>query len=58
MLRLTASYADAWNTASSGLPDKRLSHRLANVHAALQAESRDPATLRRTVGMDREFDRP
>jgi alkanesulfonate monooxygenase SsuD/methylene tetrahydromethanopterin reductase-like flavin-dependent oxidoreductase (luciferase family) len=52
MLRLTARYADAWNTAWFRLPDKRLGQRLADMRAALQAESRDPATLRRTVGMD------
>jgi alkanesulfonate monooxygenase SsuD/methylene tetrahydromethanopterin reductase-like flavin-dependent oxidoreductase (luciferase family) len=55
MLRLTARYADAWNTAWFGLPDKRLDQRLADMHAALQAEGRDPATLRRTVGMDCEL---
>ena len=55
MLRLTARYADAWNTAGLGLLDKRLGQRLACMHAALQAESRDPATLRRTVGMDCEL---
>ena len=49
MLRLTARYADAWNTAWFGLPDKQLGQRLAGMHAALQAESRDPATLRRTA---------
>jgi alkanesulfonate monooxygenase SsuD/methylene tetrahydromethanopterin reductase-like flavin-dependent oxidoreductase (luciferase family) len=32
--------------------------RLAGMHAALQAESRDPATLRRTVGMDCELTDP
>jgi alkanesulfonate monooxygenase SsuD/methylene tetrahydromethanopterin reductase-like flavin-dependent oxidoreductase (luciferase family) len=58
MLRLTARYADAWNTAWFGLPDKRLGQRLAGMHAALQAESRDPATLRRTVGMDCELTDP
>lgn len=58
MLRLTARYADAWNTAWFGLPDKRLGQRLADMHAALQAESRDPATLRRTVGMDCELADP
>jgi alkanesulfonate monooxygenase SsuD/methylene tetrahydromethanopterin reductase-like flavin-dependent oxidoreductase (luciferase family) len=52
MLRLTARYADAWNTAWFGLPDQRLRQRLANMHAALQAEGRDPATLRRTVGVN------
>ena len=55
MLRLTARYADAWNTAWFGRPDKRLGQRLASMHAALQAESRDPATLRCTVGMDCEL---
>jgi alkanesulfonate monooxygenase SsuD/methylene tetrahydromethanopterin reductase-like flavin-dependent oxidoreductase (luciferase family) len=58
MLALTARYADAWNTAWYGLPDKQLGQRLAGMHAALQAESRDPATLRRTVGMDCELADP
>jgi alkanesulfonate monooxygenase SsuD/methylene tetrahydromethanopterin reductase-like flavin-dependent oxidoreductase (luciferase family) len=52
MLRLTARHADAWNTAWSGLPDDLLHRRLAELHAALEAEGRDPATLRRTVGME------
>jgi len=52
MLRLTARYADAWNTAWFGLPDERLGQRLADMHAALEAENRDPGTLRRTVGME------
>jgi alkanesulfonate monooxygenase SsuD/methylene tetrahydromethanopterin reductase-like flavin-dependent oxidoreductase (luciferase family) len=51
MLRLTARYADAWNTAWFGHPDDRLRQRLADLEAALDAEDRDPATLRRTVGM-------
>jgi alkanesulfonate monooxygenase SsuD/methylene tetrahydromethanopterin reductase-like flavin-dependent oxidoreductase (luciferase family) len=51
MLRLTARYADAWNTAWFGLPDDRLHRALADLDAALEAEGRDPATLRRTVGM-------
>ena len=51
MLRLTARYADAWNTAWFGLPDELLHRRLADLDAALAAEGRDPATLRRTVGM-------
>ena len=58
MLRLTARYADAWNTAWFGLPGKRLGQRLADMHAALQTENRDPATLRRTVGMDCELTDP
>ena len=52
MLRLTARYADAWNTAWFGLPDDLLQRRLAELTAALEAEGRDPATLRRTVGME------
>jgi alkanesulfonate monooxygenase SsuD/methylene tetrahydromethanopterin reductase-like flavin-dependent oxidoreductase (luciferase family) len=52
MLRLTARYADAWNTAWYGLPDELLHRRLADLEAALDAEGRDPATLRRTVGME------
>jgi alkanesulfonate monooxygenase SsuD/methylene tetrahydromethanopterin reductase-like flavin-dependent oxidoreductase (luciferase family) len=52
MLRLTARYADAWNTAWFGLPDELLRRRLAELHAALEAEGRDPAMLRRTVGME------
>jgi alkanesulfonate monooxygenase SsuD/methylene tetrahydromethanopterin reductase-like flavin-dependent oxidoreductase (luciferase family) len=52
MLRLTARYADAWNTAWFGLPDDLLHRRLADLDAALDAEGRDPATLRRTVGME------
>jgi alkanesulfonate monooxygenase SsuD/methylene tetrahydromethanopterin reductase-like flavin-dependent oxidoreductase (luciferase family) len=52
MLRLTARYADAWNTAWFGLPDDLLQRRLAELNAALEAEGRDPATLRRTVGME------
>jgi len=52
MLRLTARYADVWNTAWYGLPDELLCWRLAELQAALEAEGRDPATLRRTVGME------
>jgi alkanesulfonate monooxygenase SsuD/methylene tetrahydromethanopterin reductase-like flavin-dependent oxidoreductase (luciferase family) len=51
MLRLTARYADAWNTAWFGHPDDEVRRRLAELEKALEAESRDPATLRRTVGM-------
>ncbi len=36
----------------------RLGQRLADMHAAREAESRDPATLRRTVGMDCESTDP
>jgi alkanesulfonate monooxygenase SsuD/methylene tetrahydromethanopterin reductase-like flavin-dependent oxidoreductase (luciferase family) len=52
MLRLTARYADAWNTAWYGMPDDKLRAALAALDAALEAEGRDPSTLRRTVGID------
>ena len=52
MLRLTARYADAWNTAWFGPPDDLLRRRLAELNAALEDEGRDPATLRCTVGME------
>ena len=58
MLRLTARYADVWNTAWYGAPDERLDQQLADMRAALDAEGRDPATLRRTVGMDCDLSDP
>jgi len=51
MLGLTARYADAWHTAWFGHPDDRLRRRLADLETALDAEGRDPATLRRTIGV-------
>jgi alkanesulfonate monooxygenase SsuD/methylene tetrahydromethanopterin reductase-like flavin-dependent oxidoreductase (luciferase family) len=52
MLGLTARYADAWNTAWYGLPDERLQKRNADFDAALEAEDRDPGSIRRTVGVE------
>jgi probable F420-dependent oxidoreductase len=52
MLRLAARHADAWNTAWFGAPDERLRGRLAELEATLEAEERDPTTLRRTVGIE------
>jgi probable F420-dependent oxidoreductase len=52
MLRLTARYADSWNTAWFGAPDERLRERMDALDAALEAEGRDPATLERTVGIE------
>jgi alkanesulfonate monooxygenase SsuD/methylene tetrahydromethanopterin reductase-like flavin-dependent oxidoreductase (luciferase family) len=52
MLRLTARYADAWNTAWYGLPDDNLRKALDDLDAALEAEERDPSSLRRTIGID------
>ena len=51
MLQITAKHATAWNTAWFGSPDDRLRERLDELAAALSAHGRDPATLRRTVGV-------
>ena len=51
ILRLTARYAEAWNTAWFAEPDERLRKRGAALETALEEEGRDPSTLRRTVGM-------
>ena len=52
MLRLTARYADAWQTAWFGLPDDRFAQRHDGLLAACAAEGRDPATMELTVGVD------
>jgi alkanesulfonate monooxygenase SsuD/methylene tetrahydromethanopterin reductase-like flavin-dependent oxidoreductase (luciferase family) len=52
MLRLTARQADAWNTAWFGMPDERLRKRTDDLARALEAEDRDPATLRMTIGLE------
>lgn len=51
MLRLTATWADAWNTAWFGRVDQRLTTRLADLGEACAEVGRDPATLRRTIGI-------
>ena len=51
MLRLTATWAEAWNTAWFGRVDERLLTRLAGLNAACAAVGRDPATIRRTIGV-------
>jgi alkanesulfonate monooxygenase SsuD/methylene tetrahydromethanopterin reductase-like flavin-dependent oxidoreductase (luciferase family) len=51
MLQLTTRHADAWNTAWYGAPNGRLRESLAKLAAAMEAEGRDSATLRRTVGL-------
>jgi alkanesulfonate monooxygenase SsuD/methylene tetrahydromethanopterin reductase-like flavin-dependent oxidoreductase (luciferase family) len=51
MLRLTARYADAWQTAWFGRPDERYRERQAGLLAACAAEGRDPATVEITVGV-------
>lgn len=51
MLRLTARWSDAWNTAWFGKVDDVLRERLRNLDEACEAGGRDPATMRRTVGI-------
>ena len=51
ILRLTAHYAEAWNTAWFAGPDKRLRERVTALDTALDEAGRDPSTLRRTVGV-------
>jgi FMNH2-dependent dimethyl sulfone monooxygenase len=51
MLRLTARYADAWNTAWFGAPNDELRQRVRRMDAALEAEERESSSLRRTVGI-------
>lgn len=50
MLKLTARFADQWNTCWLGHTSKLVEPR-ANLHAACRAEGRDPATLDVTVGI-------
>ncbi|MEM7348539.1 MAG: LLM class flavin-dependent oxidoreductase, partial [Chloroflexota bacterium] len=54
MLRLTAQYADQWNTAWLGDP-QALSERLEPLHKACIEEERDPSTLEVTVGVSVAF---
>jgi alkanesulfonate monooxygenase SsuD/methylene tetrahydromethanopterin reductase-like flavin-dependent oxidoreductase (luciferase family) len=51
MLRLTAQWSDAWNTAWFDSVDDRLRGALADLDAACAAVGRDPATMRRTIGV-------
>ncbi len=51
MLRLTARYADAWNTAWYGEPDDDLRSALAALDDALDAEGRPRPDVARTVGV-------
>ncbi len=51
MLALTAAWADAWNAAWFGAVDGRMRSLLASLDAACAEIGRDPATLRRTVGI-------
>ena len=51
-MRLAARYADAWTTAWYGQPGDRLRTRLGAMARVLGEEGRDPATLRRMVGVE------
>ncbi len=44
MLRLTAQYADLWNTGYMGKPET-MAGPLAKIHAACREVDRDPATI-------------
>jgi alkanesulfonate monooxygenase SsuD/methylene tetrahydromethanopterin reductase-like flavin-dependent oxidoreductase (luciferase family) len=62
MLRLTAQFADAWNTCWLARADE-LPEKLATLHEACAEIGRDPATLEVTVGqlatfpgLDQEWD--
>jgi probable F420-dependent oxidoreductase len=57
MLRLTARYADGWNTAWLGPAGDLVERRLA-LEAACAAEGRDPATLAVTVGVNVDYSVP
>jgi alkanesulfonate monooxygenase SsuD/methylene tetrahydromethanopterin reductase-like flavin-dependent oxidoreductase (luciferase family) len=51
MLRLTATWADAWNVAWFARVDDRLRAQLAALDEACRAVGRAPTSLRRTVGL-------
>ena len=52
MLRLTARYADLWQTAWFGLPDERWRRRHSAFLEACAVEGRDPAAVGLTVGVE------
>lgn len=59
MLRLTARYADAWNTAWFWEPNQKLHDRLAAFDTALAEEGREVTSVRRTIGIEvQEADQP
>ena len=51
MLRLTATWADAWNTAWFGRVDDTLRKRTSDLDAACDAVGRERTAIRRTVGL-------
>jgi probable F420-dependent oxidoreductase len=58
MLSLVAEYADQWNAAWYGFPDRadELRERLDRLHGALDEAGRDPSTLTLTAGIFVAFD--
>jgi probable F420-dependent oxidoreductase len=59
MLRLTARYADAWNTAWFQEPNQKLHDRMTALDEAIAAENRETSSIRRTVGIElHEADQP
>ncbi len=56
LLRLTARYADAYNTAWYGRPDERLSGMRTALREACSAEDRDPSSIAFTVGVSVDLD--
>jgi alkanesulfonate monooxygenase SsuD/methylene tetrahydromethanopterin reductase-like flavin-dependent oxidoreductase (luciferase family) len=58
MLRITARFADAWQTAWFGRPDAAYQEDRDAMDAACEAEGRDPATLEATVGLNVGDDDP
>lgn len=51
MLRLTARWADAWNTAWFGGVDDTVRQRMADLDVACDAVGRDRGEIRRTIGL-------
>jgi probable F420-dependent oxidoreductase len=51
MMRLTAEWADAWNTAWYGVPDAKLEQRLQTLHTALDSAGRPRHAVATTVGI-------
>jgi hypothetical protein len=51
MLRLTASWADAWNTAWYGRIDEMVRERMRGLDEACDAVGRERTSIRRTIGI-------
>ena len=55
MLRLTAKFADAWNTAWIGWPEEVLPERVGRLRAACAEVGRDPGEIELNVGVNVAF---